>query len=146
MSALGGVAVLDLGHGIAGPFAARLLADLGADVVKVERPGSGDFTRRLGPFATDAEGARTSALHELLNWNKRSVALDLHESAARERVRALARDADIVVASLRPRTLEQWQLDAASLRAGNPRLVVTTVSNFGASGPAPRPCRRRTLR
>jgi crotonobetainyl-CoA:carnitine CoA-transferase CaiB-like acyl-CoA transferase len=135
VSALDGVRVIDLGHGIAGPFAARLLADLGADVIKIERPGNGDLTRRLGPFATDVGGTRTSALFELLNWNKRSVALDLHDAIARERARELARDADIVIASLRPRTLERWDLDAASLRADNERLVVTTVSNFGASGP-----------
>jgi crotonobetainyl-CoA:carnitine CoA-transferase CaiB-like acyl-CoA transferase len=135
VSALEGVRVLDLGHGIAGPFAARLLGDFGADVVKVERPGMGDFVRALGPFATDAAGARTSALHELLNWNKRSVALDLREPEGRDRARELAAGADIVIASLRPRTLERFELDAASLRERNPRLVVTTVSNFGATGP-----------
>jgi crotonobetainyl-CoA:carnitine CoA-transferase CaiB-like acyl-CoA transferase len=133
--ALEGVVVLDLGHGIAGPFAARLLGDLGADVVKVEEPGGGDFARGLEPFCVDDRGERVSALFELLNWNKRSVALDLHEPAARLQLRRLAREADIVIASLRPSTLERWELDAASLRADNPRLVVTTVSNFGASGP-----------
>lgn len=132
--ALEGVVVLEIGHGIAGPFASRLLGDLGADVIKLE-PAGGDFARGLGPFAQDDSGARTSAVFELLNWNKRSVTLDLHEEAARERARALAREADIVIVSLRPRTLEAWGLDAASLRAGAERLVVTSVSNFGAEGP-----------
>jgi crotonobetainyl-CoA:carnitine CoA-transferase CaiB-like acyl-CoA transferase len=132
--ALEGVVVLEIGHGIAGPFASRLLGDLGADVIKLE-PAGGDFARELGPFADDDAGVRTSALFELLNWNKRSVVLDLHEEAARDRTRALARDADIVILSLRPRTLEAWGLDAGSLRTGAERLVVTSVSNFGADGP-----------
>ncbi len=132
--ALEGVVVLEIGHGIAGPFASRLLGDLGADVIKLE-PAGGDFVRGLGPFADDDAGVRTSALFELLNWNKRSVVLDLHEEAGRKRARDLAREADIVIVSLRPRTLEAWGLDGASLRAGAERLVVTSVSNFGASGP-----------
>jgi crotonobetainyl-CoA:carnitine CoA-transferase CaiB-like acyl-CoA transferase len=132
--ALEGVVVLEIGHGIAGPFASRLLGDLGADVIKLEA-ADGDFVRRRGPFADDAGGNRTSALFELLNWNKRSVALDLHEEPARERARVLAREADIVIVSLSPRRLEAWGLDGASLRAGAERLVVTSVSNFGADGP-----------
>ncbi|HVW17749.1 MAG TPA: CoA transferase, partial [Solirubrobacteraceae bacterium] len=132
--ALDGVVVLEIGHGIAGPFATRLLGDLGADVVKLEDP-RGDLTRRLGPFAIDEAGERTSALFELLNWNKRGVELDLRVPAARERARELARAADVVVTSLRPATLDAWGLDAATLRDGAPRLVVTTVTDFGASGP-----------
>ena len=113
--ALDGVVVLDIGHGIAGPFAARLLGDLGADVVKVEEPGAGDFVRRLGPFAADDQGGRVSAVFELLNWNKRSVALDLHDPGARERLARLAQEADIAITSLRPRTL-----DALGSRRGEP--------------------------
>jgi crotonobetainyl-CoA:carnitine CoA-transferase CaiB-like acyl-CoA transferase len=133
--ALEGVVVVEIGHGVAGPFAARLLGDLGADVVKLERPSRGDFTRSLPPLVEDEAGERTSALFELLNWNKRSVAVDLRDPAGRERARALARAADIVITSLRPETLEDWQLDPVTLRTGMPHLVVTTVTDFGAAGP-----------
>ena len=121
--ALDGVVVVELGHGIAGPFAARLLADLGADVIKVEEPGVGDFARRLEP----------STLFEYLNWNKRSVALDLRVEAGR--ARALAAGADIVIESFRPGRLESWGLGPAELLEANPGLVVTSVSNFGRTGP-----------
>ena len=133
--ALHGVVVLELGHGIAGPFATRLLADLGADVLKVEQPNVGDFARRLEPLVVDGAGAECSALFEFLNWNKRSVALDLHDENAREQVALLAARADIVLESFRPGRLDQWGLGQAALRAHNPRLVVTSVSNFGQTGP-----------
>ncbi|HEY1776931.1 MAG TPA: CoA transferase [Solirubrobacteraceae bacterium] len=133
--ALEGMVVLELGHGIAGPFATRLLGDLGAEVLKVEQPQKGDLTRRLGPFVIDADGERTSALFELLNWNKRGIALDLHDPPDRERARDLAREADLVVTSLRPQRLRAWGLDPASLREGSPRLVVTTITDFGWDGP-----------
>jgi crotonobetainyl-CoA:carnitine CoA-transferase CaiB-like acyl-CoA transferase len=133
--ALAGVVVVELGHGVAGPFAARLLADLGADVLKVEQPGAGDFARRLEPCLVDDMGATSSALFEYLNWNKRSATLDLHEEAGREAVRRLAGRADIVIESFRPGRLEAWGLGQGALRGLNPRLVVTSVSNFGQTGP-----------
>ena len=134
--ALDGVVVLDIGHGIPGPFAARLLGDLGAEVLKLENPARGDFTRRLPPFLDDHDAGRpTSALFELLNWNKRSLAVDLHDGVGRERARELAREADIVITSLAPKTLEAWGLDPPALRAGAPRLVVTSVTDFGTDGP-----------
>ena len=82
-SALQGVRVLDLSHGIAGPFAARLLGDYGADVIKVEQPDRGDFARYLAPLKTDAAAGEQSLLFQYLNWNKRSVALDLRLASSR---------------------------------------------------------------
>jgi crotonobetainyl-CoA:carnitine CoA-transferase CaiB-like acyl-CoA transferase len=133
--ALEGVVVFDLGHGIPGPFAARLLGDLGAEVIKLEDPSRGDLTRRLPPFRKDADGQRTSALFELLNWNKRAVAVDLRKPAGRDRAREIAREADVVITSFRPRTLREWSLDPTTLRADAEHLVVTTVTDFGVSGP-----------
>ena len=133
--ALEGVAVVELGHGIAGPFAARLLADLGAEVIKVEKPPGGDFARRLEPFMRDDAGVECSALFEYLNWNKRSVALDLGDPQGLEWARLLVGRAAIVIESFRPGRLERWGLGAAAMRALNPSLVVTSVSSFGATGP-----------
>jgi crotonobetainyl-CoA:carnitine CoA-transferase CaiB-like acyl-CoA transferase len=133
--ALAGVRVVELGHGIAGPFAARLLADLGADVIKVEEPGAGDFARRLEPLVVDRAGTESSALFEYLNWNKRSVALDLRTDEGSAAARRLIGGADVVVESFRPGRVEGWGLGQAALRAANPALVVTSVSNFGHDGP-----------
>lgn len=133
--ALAGVIVLELGHGIAGPFAARLLADLGADVIKVEKPEAGDFARRLEPFTTDEDGLECSALFEFLNWNKRGVALDLGEPEDRDPLLRLVRHADIVIESLAPGRLAAWGLGHTRLHALNPRLVITAVTNFGLTGP-----------
>ena len=132
--ALEGVVILELGHGIAGPYATRLLADLGADVIKVEKPGGGDFARALEPLMRDDAGVECSALFEYLNWNKRSVALDLGDPQALEQVRLLVGRAAIVIESFRPGRLERWGLGAAAMRALNPSLVVTSVSSFGATG------------
>src|ERR1700722_9914289 len=105
-TALGSLRVLELGHGIAGPFAARLLGDFGADVVKVERLPDGDFVRAMGPFALDGDRVRRSALFEYLNWNKRSVGLDLGDPGSRSRLEELVRWADVVFLSFRPRRLK----------------------------------------
>ncbi|HEX6872033.1 MAG TPA: CoA transferase, partial [Micromonosporaceae bacterium] len=132
--ALHGLRVLELGHGVAGPFAARLLADLGAEVIKVEPPG-GDFSRRLAPFATDDEGVRTSLLHTYLNWNKRGTVLDLAASGAAERLKPLVVWADIVIESFRPGRLARWGFGFDLLTQWRPGLVLTSVSNFGQFGP-----------
>jgi len=131
--ALHGLRVIELGHGVAGPFAARLLADLGADVVKVEAPGTGDSARQLPPLATGSEGT-ASLLFEYLNWNKRSIVLDLRDPASRPAVEALVRQADIVIDSFRPGRLASWGLGYGQLRSWNPRIVLTSISNFGQEG------------
>jgi crotonobetainyl-CoA:carnitine CoA-transferase CaiB-like acyl-CoA transferase len=129
--ALDGLSVVEVGHGVAGAFAARLLGDLGADVVKVERPGRGDFVRRLAPLTPDGR----SAVFEYVNWNKRSVALELTSTAGRAALGTLAERADVLLDSLAPGRLDALGLGPASLREHNPRLVITSVSDFGGSGP-----------
>ena len=133
-SALSGVRVLDLGHGISGPFAARLLGDFGADVVKLEPPG-GDSLRRRGPMVRDRSGGERSALFEYLNWNKRSVQLDLGEPRAHAAVRQLAEWANIVIVGFRPACLDAWQLPPSQLGDWNPNAVVAAVTDFGLDGP-----------
>ena len=128
---LDGVVVADFSRVLAGPLAAMMLGDLGADVVKIERPGTGDDTRWWGPpFAED--GSATYYLSA--NRNKRSVTLDLTDPEQRAEARALADSADVVVENFRAGTMERFGLDYESLRAGNPRLVYCRVSAFGPAG------------
>jgi crotonobetainyl-CoA:carnitine CoA-transferase CaiB-like acyl-CoA transferase len=133
--ALTGVRVLEIGGGIAGPYGARLLGDLGADVVKIERPGVGDSMRRRPPFADPVRGARRGILFEYLNWGKRSIELDLSDAGRREALADLVRWADIAVVSLSPATTRELGLTAEVLLGWNPRAVATFVSNFGHRGP-----------
>ena len=129
--ALAGVRVVELGHGIAGPFAGRLLGDLGADVVKVEAP-AGDRLRREPPLL---ERRGHGALFELLNWNKRGLPLDLGDPGEAALVDALVESADIVITCLRPARLRAWSLQGADLLRRNPGVVATAVTSFGATGP-----------
>lgn len=122
--------VLDLSTMIAAPLTASLLADYGADVVKVERPGSGDFVRRFGS-QRDGEGL----YWKTLSRNKSSVALDLHLPEAQELVRRWVPKFDIVIENFRPGTLERWGLGPADLLAATPRLIVLRVTAYGQSGP-----------
>ena len=131
--ALHGIRVLELGHGVAGPFGARLLADLGADVIKVEKPGVGDFARGLDPLISK-DGADDSLLFEYLNWNKRGLALDLGNRAAAPVLRRLVERSDIVIDSFRPGRLDAWGFGYEQLSAWNSSIVLTSVSNFGQSG------------
>lgn len=133
--ALSGVRVLDLTHGIAGPFAARLLGDFGADVIKVEKPVTGDFGRTLEPLQPGVDPPEQSLLFQYLNWNKRSVCLDLSNPASLPVVEALVRRSDIVIESFRPGVMEGWGLSAEQMLAWNPKVVVTSISNFGQTGP-----------
>ena len=140
---LEGVRVLDLTHYIAGPYCARLMAGLGADVVKAERPPAGDPARRLGPFASrpaaardyGAEPVEDGAWHLYLNAGKRSVALDLKNEQGRQVALDLAAKSDILVENFAPGTLDRLGLGYEELRRANPALVVTSISNFGQSGP-----------
>lgn len=125
---LEGVVVADFSRVLAGPYATMLLADLGATVIKVERPGSGDDTRQWGPPWT----AHSSAYFESLNRGKRSVALDLGDPGDRESAHELVRRADVLVENFRAGSLAQHGLDAGSALALNPRLLYTSISGFGS--------------
>ena len=106
--------VLDLSQGIAGPFAARLLGDHDADVIKVEPPQHGDAGRRLAPLKADAPEPEQSLLFQYLNWNKRSIALDLTTASGQRTLRALVEISDILIESFRPGTLEAWGISVES--------------------------------
>lgn len=122
--------VLDLSTMIAAPLTASLLADYGADVVKVERPGSGDYVRRFGA-QKDGEGL----YWKTLSRNKKSVALDLHLPETQDLVRRWVPQFDVVIENFRPGTLERWGLAPAQLRQASPHLVVLRVTAYGQSGP-----------
>jgi crotonobetainyl-CoA:carnitine CoA-transferase CaiB-like acyl-CoA transferase len=132
---LEGVRVLDLTHYITGPYCTKLLADYGADVIKIERPDGGDPARRMGPFLDDDPHLEKSGLFLHLNTNKKSVTLNLKSEAGREILLALVRDADIVVENFAPRVLPSLRLDYEVLSAVNPRLVMASISNYGQTGP-----------
>jgi crotonobetainyl-CoA:carnitine CoA-transferase CaiB-like acyl-CoA transferase len=125
------VLVLDFSRVLAGPLATMLLADYGATVVKVERPGSGDDTRAWGP-PHDADGTATYFL--AANRNKRSLALDLSDPEQLAAAQSLARRADVIVENFRPGVMAKLGLDHATLAAANPGLVYATITGFGADG------------
>ena len=128
---LEGVRVLDLTQYVAGPYCTQVLADLGATVLKVERPGTGDVYRRQGPVFREGE----SASFLTLNRGKRSIELDLGDPAGRERVHELLAEADVLVENMRPGALARHELDFAALEARYPRLVYCSISAYGQEGP-----------
>lgn len=134
MQALDNVRVLDLTHHIAGPYATRLFADFGADVIKIERPG-GDIARRLPPFKDGIEHPERSGTFFYLNCNKRSVVLDLKRPEGIDALAALAKTADVVIESFAPGKLEALGAGYGFFRDINPSLPVISVSNFGQTGP-----------
>jgi succinate---hydroxymethylglutarate CoA-transferase len=131
---LAGVRAVELGHVAAGPFAGMLLADLGADVVKVEPPG-GDMMRNWPPLATDAAGESFSHNFASLNRNKRSVAADFKDADDLGTVKGLIEASDIVVENYRPGVLGRFGLDFAAVSAGHRGLVYASISGFGQTGP-----------
>ncbi|TAM40447.1 MAG: CoA transferase, partial [Rhodanobacter sp.] len=139
---LTGVRVLDLSRVLAGPWAGQILADLGADVVKVERPGAGDDTRAWGPpYLKDEAGHNTSEAAYFLcaNRNKRSITIDMARTEGQALVRQLAQQADVLLENFKLDGLKQYGLDYESLSALNPRLVYCSITGFGQTGPyAPR--------
>jgi crotonobetainyl-CoA:carnitine CoA-transferase CaiB-like acyl-CoA transferase len=124
---LDGLIVADFSRVLAGPYASMLLGDLGADVIKVERPGSGDDTRAWGPPWRDG----VSTYYLGLNRNKRSIAVDLADPAERDLARRLGERADVLLESFRPGLMASWGLDGETLRRTNPRLVSCSVTAFG---------------
>ena len=133
--ALSGIKVLDLTHHIAGPYCTKLLADYGAEVVKIERPGVGDDARRIGPFFEDDPHPEKSGLFLYLNTNKRGTTLNLKSEAGVEIFKELVRDADILVENFSPGVMDRFGLGYAELERINSGLVMTSISNFGQTGP-----------
>ncbi len=133
---LSGLRVLDLSRILAGPWCTQLLADYGADVLKIEKPGSGDDTRRWGPpFLAAADGDAVAAYFLCCNRGKRSLALDFTTRDGQDILRRLAADADVLVENFLPGTLARYGLDADSLCALNSRLVYCSITGFGQDGP-----------
>ena len=129
-SALAGLKVLELGQLIAGPFAAKTLADFGAEVIKVEAPGSGDPLRKWRMLKDG-----TSVWWQVQSRNKRSLALDLRTAEGQGIVRQLAQEADILIENFRPGAMEGWGLAPDNLIAQNPKLIVLRISGYGQTGP-----------
>ena len=133
--ALEDIRVLDLGRGISAPYCAKLLADYGADVVKVELPSEGDPARRMAPFPDDIPHPEKSGLYLHLNLNKRSVTLDLECSNGAEILKVLIRGADVLVENFPPSYLPSHGLAYSDLHEVNPQLVMTSITPFGQTGP-----------
>jgi crotonobetainyl-CoA:carnitine CoA-transferase CaiB-like acyl-CoA transferase len=134
MTPLAGVRVIELARILAGPWAGQTLADLGADVVKVEAP-EGDDTRRWGPPFIEREGDRSAAYFHAANRGKRSVTVDFRTPEGQETVRRLVADADVVIENFKVGGLAKYGLDFDSLRKINPRLIYCSITGFGQTGP-----------
>ena len=135
MKPLAGVKVLDLSRVLAGPWCTQLLADLGAEVIKVERPGVGDDTRHWGPPWHGEGDERVAAYFLSCNRGKKSAAIDFGREEGAALVRRLAADADVLVENFRVGGLAKFGLDAAALRQANPRLIYASITGFGQDGP-----------
>jgi len=137
-AALSHLKVLDLSRVLAGPWCTQMLADLGADVIKVERPGAGDDTRHWGPpFLKDADGNDTTeaTYFTACNRNKRAITLDMAQPEGQALIRQMATQSDILVENFKVGGLQQYGLDYESLKAINPRLIYCSVTGFGQTGP-----------
>ncbi len=133
--ALQDVLVLDLTVGVAGPYCTRLLAGLGAEVIKIEAPSEGDLSRKMLPMVGDLDPLECGALYQHLNAGKKSLSLDLESPRGREILAQLAQQAHIITESFAPGTLQRWGLGHASLAQENPALVMVSISGFGQDGP-----------
>ncbi|MEM0955771.1 MAG: CaiB/BaiF CoA-transferase family protein [Pseudomonadota bacterium] len=134
MGALTGLTVLDLSRVLAGPWASQLLADLGADVIKIESPGTGDDTRRWGPPWTGEDGGE-SAYYLCANRGKRSITLDLKSDDGRAALLDLAAHADVLLENFKTGTTQKLGIDYERLSAVNPRLIYCSITGFGQTGP-----------
>lgn len=133
--ALSGMRVIDLTDSIVGPTCTKRLADYGADVIKVERPGTGDEARSMGPFYHDEPHLEKSGMFLYLNTNKRGITLDLNSKLGREILVELVKKADVVVESFKPGVMDSLGLSYDDLTVVNPNLVMTSISSFGQTGP-----------
>jgi len=134
-TALGGIKVLELCQLVAGPYCTKLLADLGAEVVKIERPGCGDAARSLPPFFHDMPDPETSGLFLYLNTNKLGITLNVETATGKDIFLELAKDVDILVEDNPPQWMVKQGLDYQSLKEINPRLIMTSITPFGQTGP-----------
>lgn len=134
-AALAGLKVIDLGQAVSAPWCARLFADYGADVIKVEPPRTGDVARHWGPFPGDVPDPEKSGLYFFLNTGKRGVTLDVSQAAGRELLYALASRADVLIENYLPPRLRDQGLDFATLARVNPDLVMISITPFGQTGP-----------
>ena len=136
---LEGIRVIDLTRILAGPFSTMLMADMGADIIKVEQPGTGDPARGNGPFlspeGTESSEQQFSTYFMSINRGKRSIAIDLSKPKGREVLLKLAETADVLIENFRPGTMQKLGLDYEAVKARNPRIVMCSVSGFGQSGP-----------
>ncbi|MDO8671394.1 MAG: CoA transferase [Dehalococcoidia bacterium] len=132
---LSGLTILDLSQYIAGPYCTKLLAGLGAEVIKIEKPGRGDGSRSVGPFYEDDPHPDKSALFLYLNTNKKSITLNLKSSTGVGLFKDLVKQADIVIESFAPRVMPSLGLDYETLKQINPDLLMSSISNFGQTGP-----------
>jgi len=136
MKPLAGIRLLDLSRLLPGPYCTMLLADLGAEVIKIETPGMGDYMRRIPPFITDPRtGDAISAAYWMVNRNKQSVALNYRNPRGKQLFLQLARDADVVLESFRPGAVARWGIGYDAVRAVNPRIIYCSLSGYGQSGP-----------
>jgi crotonobetainyl-CoA:carnitine CoA-transferase CaiB-like acyl-CoA transferase len=136
MKPLSGIKVIELARILAGPWAGQIIADLGAEVIKVERPGTGDDTRHWGPpFVTYEDGTKDAAYFHACNRGKKSVAVDLERPEGQDIVRKLVAGADVLIENFKVGGLKKYGLDFESLKAANPRLVYCSITGFGQDGP-----------
>jgi len=133
--ALSHIRVIDLSHYVAGPFCTKLMAGFGAEVIKIERPASGDIMRGLGPFYQDTPGIERSIPFLWLNTGKKSVTLNLKSDTGKTLLKRLVQEADVVVENFSPRVLPGLGLGYEELKQLNPHLIMTSISNFGQTGP-----------
>ncbi len=132
---LTGVKVLDLTNYIAGPYCTKMLADYGAEVIKIEKPGEGDGARKLTPFYKDNPHPEKSGFFMYLNTNKKGITLNLKSETGRKILKQLIKETDILVENYSPRVMPSLGLDYETLEKINPRLVMVSISNFGQTGP-----------
>jgi len=132
---LSSVTVIELSQYIAGPFCTKILAGMGAKVIKIEKPGVGDPTRRMGPFPGDIPDPEKSGTFLYLNTGKKGITLDLETATGIKMFKMLVRDADVVVENFQPGVMSKLGLSYKILEKVNPRLVITSISNFGQNGP-----------
>ncbi|HEY90519.1 MAG TPA: CoA transferase, partial [Dehalococcoidia bacterium] len=135
LQALDGLKVLDLGDYVSGPYCTKMLASFGAEVIKVEKPGEGDSSRRMGPFPGDEAHPEKSGAFLYLNTGKKSITLNIKTATGLKILKDLIRNSDILVENFQPGVMADLGLDPAILEKENPRLIVASITGFGQNGP-----------